>query len=294
MEATHPFTSLSEDQRRPILTKIFSFGRPSSLRLVNREFCDLIDDLEMDLELVKQDTEEELGQYYNFKETLLAQKVTQKTVTDQLREDLHKYSNGVLSLRKGRKKGSDFNGTVFDFPKQFWPLFDSVLIRDTGKTVPFLEIAQNYEDIDYIKDLRQKAINGQNVWFTNKFTGDSIAIHRTLLSLFPEDFREESKEDVSEIEFLSHNEDLTPNKIDFTNKAALLKRQREILEEIESNRRAKENTFNPFRLLMKGPASWFIILCSGGNFAIAHYKQDELISHKSDKKYVQRKKAGKR
>lgn len=45
---------------------------------------------------------------------------------------------------------------------------------------------------------------------------------------------------------------------------------------------------------MKGPASWFVILCSGGNFAIAHYKRNELISHKSDKKYVQRKKAGKR
>jgi hypothetical protein len=47
-------------------------------------------------------------------------------------------------------------------------------------------------------------------------------------------------------------------------------------------------------VLKKGLHSWFIILCCGGSFAIAEFQGKKMLSHKSDKKYVQRKKQGKR
>ena len=100
--------------------------------------------------------------------------------------------------------------------------------------------------------------------------------------------------DENEYAFLSDKAEFGSDTVDFTDKGALLKRQREILKEIEEHTRNKDTWFNPFSVLSTGLGLWFIILCQGGKFWIAKIEKNQIVEHKSDSKYVQRKKAGKR
>ena len=76
--------------------------------------------------------------------------------------------------------------------------------------------------------------------------------------------------------------------IDFSNKEAIIERQREILEKMN---KINVETFYPLKLV-NHINYWAIILCGGGYFSYALYLRDKEIEHKSDHKYVVRKKAG--
>lgn len=65
--------------------------------------------------------------------------------------------------------------------------------------------------------------------------------------------------------------------------------------ENEDNFYINENNRNYFPLqFISNINYWCIILCSGGYFSYALFLKDKMIEHKSDHKYVVRKKAGKR
>ena len=76
--------------------------------------------------------------------------------------------------------------------------------------------------------------------------------------------------------------------IDFSNKELIIERQKKILEKM--NEKNKEEYF-PLQFITK-VNYWSIILCEGGYFAYGFFLKDQLIEHKSDHKYVVRKKAG--
>ena len=76
--------------------------------------------------------------------------------------------------------------------------------------------------------------------------------------------------------------------IDFTNKELMIERQRKILEEMN-----KINIEEFYQLKFVSEINyWSIILCGGGYFSYALFLKDKEIEHKSDHKYVVRKKAG--
>jgi hypothetical protein len=113
--------------------------------------------------------------------------------------------------------------------------------------------------------------------------------------VFKHEFDEEDEtEDDNEYAFLFEKAEFDTTNFDFNDKGALLKRQRKILEQIEDQKKTKEGTFSPFNILGTGLKLWFIILCQGGKFWIAKLEKDKIVEHKSDTKYVQRKKQGKR
>ena len=76
--------------------------------------------------------------------------------------------------------------------------------------------------------------------------------------------------------------------IDFSNKDAIIQRQREILEKMN---KINIEVFYPLKLVNQ-INYWSIILCGGGYFSYALYLRDKELDHKSDHKYVVRKKAG--
>ena len=78
--------------------------------------------------------------------------------------------------------------------------------------------------------------------------------------------------------------------IDFSNKESILERQRKILEKINAE---KQNKFYPLEFI-NGVNYWTIIVCHGGYFAGGFFLKDQVVEHKSDHKYVTRKKAGQR
>ena len=149
------------------------------------------------------------------------------------------------------------------------------------------EVSKNYEDHEYMKDLKQKV--GQGKYTTFKcFNGDLISIHKGLTSLY--DYAQEEDDSENKYSFLSDKTKYDSENIDFSDKGALLKRQREILSEIEQHEKQKEKRYDPFYILKAGLNQWFIILCLGGKFCIAKIQGDKIVDHKSDSKYVQRKK----
>ena len=80
--------------------------------------------------------------------------------------------------------------------------------------------------------------------------------------------------------------------IDFSDKEAIIERQKRILNEMENKALKKEEYF-PLKFIMN-VNYWIIILCEGGYFAYGLFLKEQLIDHRSDHKYVIRKKAGQR
>ena len=76
--------------------------------------------------------------------------------------------------------------------------------------------------------------------------------------------------------------------MDFSNKELMIERQKKILEKM--NEMNKEE-FYPLQFISKINYR-SIILCEGGYFAYGFFLKDTIIEHKSDHKYVVRKKAG--
>ena len=76
--------------------------------------------------------------------------------------------------------------------------------------------------------------------------------------------------------------------IDFNNKEIIIERQRKILEQMN---KINIDEFYPLKFISE-INYWSIILCGGGYFSYALFLKDKEIEHKSDHKYVVRKKAG--
>jgi len=203
---------------------------------------------------------------------------------------------------------------VFQIPPHFYQaVIKSIYFNDTRKTVEMEELALNRNDYEWMKDLRQRIGQGKQITF-QLFNGDLISLHKGLLNVFRNEFEDDDISEENEYAFLSDKAEFDPTNVDFTDKGALLKRQREILKQIEVHqfKKMKMSTnpldmntdstsgdskfgyFNPFATLSTGLKLWFIILCEGGSFCIAKIEKDKIVDHKSDSKYVQRKKAGKR
>jgi len=88
--------------------------------------------------------------------------------------------------------------------------------------------------------------------------------------------------------FFNQNEDLS--KVDFSNKESIIERQKKIMEMMNSK---KENVYYPLEFI-NNISYWCIILCHGGYFSAGFFHKDTVVDHKSDHKYVTRKKQGKR
>ena len=78
--------------------------------------------------------------------------------------------------------------------------------------------------------------------------------------------------------------------IDFTNKELMIERQRKLLEQMN---KINIEVFYPMKFICE-INYWSIILCCGGYFSYGLFLKDKEIDHKSDHKYVVRKKAGER
>lgn len=139
---------------------------------------------------------------------------------------------------------------------------------------------------DVIKSLPyefESSLDGYSTFY-NKFQ-DRIVLHSSLI--------ETCIQTEDTYKCLIDADDLN-DQIDFTNPAALLKRQKLLLEKI--NKSKAENEEHNKKEVMKHVRNWgdvVIILCHGGNFNIAGFtSQGKCIETHSDHKYVTRKKQG--
>ena len=155
------------------------------------------------------------------------------------------------------------------------------------------EFVANRANPDFLRDFRKRNENQPTLSFSNE-SGDVVTVNKEFLCSIgsaEEGGEDDEEEEKREYDFLAMNSELSPENYDFSDPAALLRRQRELLKEIE-DQKAKEESVDVFALLRQRIEKWAIILCHGGKFAIALFKGARLVSHKSDSKYVIRKKSG--
>jgi hypothetical protein len=115
--------------------------------------------------------------------------------------------------------------------------------------------------------------------------GDKLKLSKGLIPYDCEEVNEDI-DDNRKYEMFYDNSD----EIDFSNKESIIERQKKILEKLNAD---KEKKFYPLEFI-NSVNYWTIILCHGGYFAGGFFLKDDVIEHKSDHKYVVRKKAGQR
>lgn len=69
--------------------------------------------------------------------------------------------------------------------------------------------------------------------------------------------------------FLAEAEQFSANDINFEDPAALLRRQKAILEAIQKH--SNKEQFDPLRILCRKVNIWIVILCHGGKFVLNVY-----------------------
>ena len=112
------------------------------MRLVNRGFCQLIDQIEEGEGLAPTlDMDETQSHYDNYRECIADKGVNKKTINDKLVQPLWKHQDNVIKMLKSKGKKTEYNFPVFILPRKFWALFDALYFRDTRTSTSFKEIA---------------------------------------------------------------------------------------------------------------------------------------------------------
>jgi hypothetical protein len=129
-------------------------------------------------------------------------------------------------------------------------------------------------------------------YLTNK-SGDFLRLSKGIIPYDNSQEEESDEEEESEkkkYEMFYKMNDLTNVNMDFSNKDNMIERQKKILEIMNAE---KNKIYYPLEFIAN-VNYWCIILCHGGYFAAGFFLRDKVIEHKSDHKYVIRKKAGQR
>ena len=185
------------------------------------------------------------------------------------------------------------SSNIFNFRKEFLQNFTHIKYKDETLNLEQKELYQ------YLQVLPQNELILSN----NEKTTAKICKYIIGYDYFDQSMKEKLKhgkldsdsdeekdnEEKNKYKMFYENNNIDSLKdIDFSNKDAIIQRQREILEKMN---KIKIEVFYPLKLVNQ-INYWSIILCGGGYFSYALYLRDKELDHKSDHKYVVRKKAG--
>ena len=201
-----------------------------------------------------------------------------------------RYYENIKTLRKFCSNTADkvtVHATLLDFPGFIYESFDHFLHPETGAKFNIEELIENritdsksYAQIFHTSDFR--------VTLTNS-SGHLLKVPKQWLMPTNAYDLDESEEELKDKYEAFYNGSKDIKQIDFENQAMLCKRHEKLLEETT----AKKEKIRPFNLIHE-IGLWVILLCHGGSFSIGIFNGMKLLAHKSDKKYLIRKKAGKR
>lgn len=180
--------------------------------------------------------------------------------------------------------------SIFDLPKEFLSAAFWKVLELSTKELQLL-----------LKD--EKFIKEQNNMFFMNANNQIMFINRTLIDdsldfLAREAKTSEISEEVKYEKLYTANE-LSSNSYDFTNMQSMLQRQKKIINDMtfraqKTETQAKANFELQLQNIQKMKRIC-VILCHGGNFSIGIFdRTGKCVLHRSDHKYVTRKKAGQR
>jgi hypothetical protein len=204
----------------------------------------------------------------------------------QIKESIKSY---IIDFGKHQEKVKyrlDDNGSVFvytsifniqkDYLKQFTHIYHP-------ESEDQLELEKN-ELFEYLKVLPRAE------FYLLNDKSDKLKVSKGMIPYdLVEDDNDSDEEDPEKKKYEMFYQ-FDDTKIDFSNKDALIERQKKILEIMNAEKNKK---FYPLEFV-NSINYWTVVLCHGGYFAAGFFLRDQVIEHKSDHKYVTRKKAGQR
>lgn len=183
--------------------------------------------------------------------------------------------------RMGEKGSLIITTNVFNIKKDYLKEFDRVNHKDTQDKLE-LDKEELYE---YLKVLPKFE------FYLTSTRGDNLKLSKALIPYDTINDSDEEEEDDKKKYQMFYDQNLNGlEKIDFSDKEGLIQRQKKLLELMNTE---KTRVFYPLEFICN-VNYWTIILCQGGYFACGFFLRDKILEHKSDHKYVVRKKAGQR
>ena len=198
--------------------------------------------------------------------------------------DFGKY-NEKVKYNLNEKKILTLSTNIFNIRKDFLKQFTHIQYKGENLELNQKELSQ------YLK------VYPKNEVFLSNNDKSIAKISKSIIgydnyngsSKIDDNENENSEEENNKYSMFYTEENLKELKnIDFSNKDLILERQRKLLEKMN---KINIEEFFPLKLI-SNVNYWSIILCEGGFFAYAFFFKDQIIEHKSDHKYVVRKKAG--
>ena len=86
--------------------------------------------------------------------------------------------------------------------------------------------------------------------------------------------------------YLLNDPEFAADSTDFSDPAALVRRQKRILEKIQKHKDQNVANFDPMRLLRSPLLVYTVILCHGGKFVLQVYEGEKMIINRTESKYV--------
>ena len=180
---------------------------------------------------------------------------------------------------------------IFNMRKEFLHEFTHILYKDEKLKLEKKELFQ------YLHVLpKNEVILSNNDKSTAKISKSIICydyFDQSMKEKSKKDNNSDSEEDEQEKRYKMFYSDENLDELktmDFSNKELMIERQKKILEQMN---KVNIEEYYPLKFVAN-VNYWSIILCCGGYFSYGLFYKDKEISHKSDHKYVVRKKAGKR
>ncbi|CDW87012.1 UNKNOWN [Stylonychia lemnae] len=232
------------------------------------------------------------------KELILNTKISKKNLQEALKDHPQEVKSSINHLKKCLVVKNDqtfIQTSIFDIPNQFWLSgLDSFYFKDSPyKQVSFKEFGKNRDNYEYIKEFNKLNSYAPHYCLYNSTTGDYIQINKGFIDgIADTDGNDMNGQhaDKNKYHFLADSQQFSAVDIDFSDPAALLRRQKGILEAI--NKHMNTETFEPLKLLSRGINTYIVLLCHGGKFALNVYQGTKIIFSRTDKKYVSRGKQG--
>ena len=186
-----------------------------------------------------------------------------------------------INYRITEEKSLVINTNIFNVNKNYLKQFNTVFHEASNDEIE-LEKEELYE---YLRVLPKFE------FFLRNEKRDCIKISKALVPYeFNKNNIDDEENEKNKYEMFYEMSDLNLDKIDFSDPEKLKERQQKILEIMNQK---NNKIFYPLEFI-SGVNYWSIILCHGGYFAAGFFLRDKIIEHKSDHKYVVRKKAGQR
>lgn len=195
-------------------------------------------------------------------------------------EDFGKHQE-KLKYRISDQGSLILNTSVFNMNKNYLKEFITVY-HEASKDEIELEKEELYEYLRVLPKFEFYLKNKKN---------DCLKLSKAIIPY--ERSCDDDQEEVDEkkkYEMFYEMNDLTLNNMNFNDPEMLKERQKKILDLMNEK---NNKIFYPLEFICN-VNYWSIILCHGGYFAAGFFLRDKVLDHKSDHKYVVRKKAGQR